>query len=88
MNSSLQRFCKSRERLAWRSKNLERRILVLPSGAELFLGMRESTQKTHDGRKDGRTFNAGLRRLKASPHAPRGMRAVKEEVWDEARRHG
>jgi hypothetical protein len=81
MNSSLQRFCKSRERLAWRSKNLERRILVLPSGAELFLGMRPE-------KAPGRTFNAGLRRLKASPHAPRDMRAVKEEVWDEARRHG
>lgn len=81
MNSSLQRFCKTRERLVWRSKSLERHVLVLPSGAELFLGMRAEKAR-------GRTFNAGIRRLKASPHAPRNMRAAKEEAWNEARRHG
>lgn len=80
MNSGLKRVCASRGRLIHRSKNLERHVLVLPSGAEIFLGLRPSTGKV-GGRKDGSTFVAGIQAAKRSGlWSAAGIRSLKEEV--------
>lgn len=78
MNSGLKRVCASRGRLIHRSKNIERHILVLPSGAELFLGLRASTQKIN-GRNDGNTFNAGIHAMKRTGAAV--SRDFKRLMW-------
>ena len=79
MNSGLKRVCASRGRMIHRSKNLERHVLVLPSGAELFLGMRASTQKTFDGRNDGNTFKAGFNAMKLA--GAKVHRDFKRVMW-------
>ena len=78
MNSSLQRIAASRGRLIHRSKDLERHVLVLPSGTEVFLGMRPSTQKIA-GRNDGVTFAAGFNAMKRAGVPV--SREFKQAMW-------
>jgi len=81
MNSGLKRTVAARGRLIHRSKDIERHVLVLPSGAEIFLGMRVSTGKV-GGRNDGRTFVAGIQAAKRSGlWSAAGIRSLKQEVW-------
>lgn len=84
MNSSLRRTCAARGRLVHRSKNLERKVLVLPSGAQLVLGMVVSRAK-------GTTFDRNITKYKRG--APAGhpqpsqtdVAAYKRAAWETAR---
>jgi len=85
MNSSLQRFCNSRARLAHRSKDLEAVIVKLSSGAELHVGNRPT-------KRPGKTFNAGIQHLKRAVRLqpnlfpPGEIRRLKEAAWKHAAR--
>lgn len=75
MNSSLKRACVARGRLVHRSKNIERHVMVLPSGAEVFLGMRVSKDK-------GVTFNQSINLFKRTAPFRREVPAYKRAAWE------
>ena len=78
MNSSLRRTCVARGRLVHRSKNLERKFLVLPSGAQLDMGLVVSREK-------GTTFNQSINLFKRSVSERGSMvSAYKRAAWENA----
>ena len=77
MNSSLRRTCVARGRLVHRSKNIERHVLVLESGAEVFLGMRVSKDK-------GTTFNQSINLFKRTAPYRSEIPAYKHAAWANA----